>query len=162
MQGCTERKGLGLVIGVARHGRDLVGEVDELVMEQHHRRNPAFSNSPHTQSKWPSTSGWRRISVWKVKRMPSMPVCLFQPTTCSRAPGASGSKRPMMAKRPGCAAAAFRATSSRSPSHDGGTGITRSMFALSISNKSSSLLSETRCDLARAGRGCSGVLAAQV
>src|SRR5262245_10969271 len=123
---------------------------------------PPFSISPHTQSYRPSISGWRRMSVWKVKRMPSMPGCFFQPASASRAPGASGSKRPMMASRWGWLVAASMAISLRSPSHDGGTITTRSTPALSISPKSSSLPSGSRCGACRAGQGRSGVLAAQI
>src|SRR5258705_898337 len=68
---------------------------------------PAFSISPHTQSKRPSISGWRKISVWKVKRTPSMPCGFFQPAICSRAPDASGSKRPMVQKRSGMSLGRF-------------------------------------------------------
>src|ERR671912_149709 len=123
---------------------------------------PAFSISPHTQSKRPSSSGWRRTSVWKVKRMPIMPFCFLQVAIWSRAPGTSGSKRPMMQKRSGWLAAASSATSLRSPSHDGGTMTTPSTPALSISARSSSLPSGARCGSARAGHGRTGVLAAQM
>src|SRR4029077_4359000 len=122
---------------------------------------PCFSSSPHTQSKRPSSSGWRSTSVWKVRRTPSMPFCFFQPARAWRAPGASGSKRPMMQKRSGWRVAASMARSLRSPSHDGGTMTTPSTPALSISAKSSSLPSGARCGSARAGHGRSGVLAPQ-
>src|ERR1700704_5111916 len=122
---------------------------------------PCFSSSPHTQSKRPSSSGWRKTSVWNVRRTPSMPFCFFQSASASRAAGASGSKRPMMQKRSGWLLAASMARSLRSPSQDGGTMMTPSTPALSISAKSSSLPSGARCGSARAGQGRSGVLAPQ-
>ncbi len=54
--------------------------------------------------------------------------------------GASGSNRPMTAKRSGCACAAASTMSLRSPSQDGGTSTARSTPALSISRSRSSLV----------------------
>ena len=110
--------------------RHLVGEVHVFVVDQHHRRNAEHLHLAPDPCE-PAVEQWlAQHGVWKVKRMPSMPGCFFQSLIVSRAPGASGSKRPIVANRSGWLLAASLARSLRSPSQDGGTRITRSTSGL--------------------------------
>ena len=99
---------------------------------------PAFSAAGQSQSALPSVRKWRLCSLWKVKRMPSMPGCFFQSGTSALLAGSARLMRPITANRSGCVRAASRARSLRSPSHEGGTMTMRSTFASSISNSSMS------------------------
>ena len=117
--------------------------------ERHDRHARLLRLRPQPVEAALRSAAGRRNGRCMVKRSPSMPGCLRQAAIFPRDSGASGSNRPMTAKRSGYFCAAARQTSLRSPSHDGGTSTHASTPAASISRSSSSAASGSALRLDR-------------